>query len=160
MSRKRLLAIVAVLLVIYFLFLPPLWPEPTIDVSASSSEATITIHTWHSNIGLFAVDGIFEVDPSRNNGYAVMVVDLLGEPDRTKWDSHIGSRPRISRWTWPRSHDFKFTLPVEELRDKSATNYVKGRIRVRLRYPEVAVQGFTTTHTARHVEDIEIDLQE
>ena len=162
MVNKRFLIIILVLTGVYFLLVPMLWPEPKITISVSSadhnldiSEATVAIHTWHSNIALFAVDGTFEVDRSKNNGNSVVVVNLMPERDQRKWDSlHT---LRISRWTWPLVYNFRIELPIEELRNKTDSDYVTGRIYVNVRYPDVW-KGFTITSEATHLERVKIAL--
>ena len=164
MANKRLLITILVLAGIYFVLLPLFWPKPKIALSVSSadnnlniSEATVTVHTWHSNIALFAVDGIFEVDKSKNNGNATVAVNLLPERDQKKWDSlHTFG---INRLTWPRVYNFKLGLPIEELRNKTDSDYVTGRIYVRVRYPDVW-EGFTITSETTHVERVQIVLWE
>ncbi len=147
------------------MFLPFFWPKPKIAISVSSadhslniSEATVTVHTWHSNIALFAVDGIFKVDKSKNNGNSAVAANLLSERDQRKWNSDhtLG----INRWTWPRSYNFRIELPIEELSNKTDSDYVTGRILVRLRYPIVSPRGFLMTSEATHVERVKIVLSE
>jgi hypothetical protein len=160
MTRKRFLITILVLAGLYFLILPLLWPEPKIAISVSSddhslyiSEATVTVHTWHSNIALFTVNGIFNVDRSKNNGNAVIAKNLLPEKNQKRWDSlhTLG----INRWTC----NFRIELPIEELRNKTDLDYVTGRIYVRLRYPDVW-EGFTITSEATLVEKVKIMLWE
>jgi hypothetical protein len=69
MTRKRFSMTILALAGIYFLLLPLFWPEPKITISVQSadhshniSSGTVSIHTWHSNISLFSVHGIFKVD--------------------------------------------------------------------------------------------------
>ena len=164
MANKRLIITILVLAGIYFVLLPLFWPKPKIALSVSSadhslniSEATVTVHTWHSNIALFAVNGIFNVDKSKNDGNSAAAVNLLPERDQKRWDSfHTFG---ISRWTWPRSYNFKLELPIEELRDKTDLDYVAGRIYIKLRYPDVW-KGFTKTSEVTLVEKVTIMLSE
>jgi hypothetical protein len=164
MGRKRLIITILVLVGIYFTFLPFLWPEPKIAIFVSSSdhsqdigEATVTVHTWHSNIALFIVNGIFNVDRSKNNGNSTVAVNLLPERNLRKWDAiHTFG---VNRLTWPRVYHYRIELPVEELRNKTDSDYVTGRIYVRLSYPDVN-EGFITTKVAGHDERVKITLWE
>jgi len=166
MSRTKFLILTTgTLAFIYFLLLPTLWPKPKITLSIPSSyqtnkkiEATVTIHSWHSNFALFAVDGIFQVNPGKNNGNSVIALNLLPKRDNKTWDADhtLG----INRWTWPRTYTYKITLPLRELhiKDIIESDHITGRIRVELRYADVNSQGFTMTLMATHIEKFNISI--
>ena len=163
-TRKRILITILVLVGIYYLILPLFWPEPKITVSLQNadhghniSSGTLSIHAWHSNISIFAVYGIFNVDKSKNNGTAVISRNLFQKIDKKRWDElHTFG---INRWTWPRVYNFRLGLPIEELRNKTDSGYVTGRIYVTVRYPHV-YEGFTSTSRVGHVENVKIMLSE
>ena len=164
MTNKRLLITILVLAGIYFLLLPLFWPIPKIAISVSSdehslniSEVTVTVHTWHSNIALFAVNGTFNVDKSMNNNNSAISVNLLPKRDPKKWGS---LNPfEVNRWTWPRDYDFRLELPIEDLRNKTDLDYATGRIYVKLRYAFVD-KGFAVTSEVTRVEKVKIILSE
>ena len=164
LANKRLLIIILVLAGIYFVLLPLGWPDPKITISVQNadhthniSDGTVSVHTWHSNISLFSVNGIFNVDKNKNNGNAVIARSLLPEKNQKRWDSlHTFG---INRWTWPRVYNFKLELPIEELRNKTDSDYVTGRIYARVRFPNV-YEGSTSTSERAHVERVKIILWE
>ncbi len=148
MILQRLLVIVISILVLLYIFLlPTFWPKPEISVSVpvesnvrSNVEATITVHSWHSNFSLFAVDGIFEVGPGKNGGNSIVTVDLLPGIDNGKWDSDHAMA--VSRLSFPRTFQYRIKLPLQDLymRDIFSSNYLTGRISVRLHYPIMVFQ--------------------
>jgi hypothetical protein len=164
MTKKGLIITILVLAVIYFVLLPHFWPKPKIvlfvsntDNSRGIREATVTVHTWHSNVALFAASGIFNVDKSKNDGSSVVAVNFLSERDKKIRDSFHAFG--IGRWTWPRSYNFKLELPIDELREKTDSDYVAGRIYVKLRYPLIQ-KGFTKTSEVTLVKKVTIMLSE
>lgn len=152
------------LAVAYFLILPTFWPKPKITLSILSTyqnrkidEATVSIHSWHSNFSLFVVNGTFNVDKTKNNGNAVISKNLLPEMDTKKWDAlHTFG---INRWTWPRVYNFRIELPIEELREKTVSDQITGRIYVKVRYADVW-KRFTLTSDTTLVERVKIVLPE
>ena len=162
MTRKRLLMTILVFAGLYFLLLPLVWPEPKITISLSSadqnrniSKATVTVHTWHSNVALYGVKGIFNVDRSKNKGQSAVVRSLVPTRDLRRWDAlHTFG---INRLTWPRVYNYRIEFPIEELRNKTDSDYVTGRIYVTVRYPDVW-EGFTINSEATLVERVKIVL--
>jgi hypothetical protein len=159
-ANKRFIITILALVGIYFLLLPLFWPEPKIALTLSSadnsqdiSEPTVTVHAWHSNIALFNVKGIFNVDKSKNKGQSAVTRNFLPERNLKKWDAfHTFG---INRLTWPRVYNYTFELPIEELRSKTDSDYVTGRIYIKVRYPNVN-KGFVRTTEASHVERVNI----
>jgi hypothetical protein len=163
MPYKKPLILLAIIAISYFLLLPVFWPKPEISVYVPSSsniqsdiEATVIIQTWHSNFSLFSVNGTFEVDKNKNNGNSIVALSLLPKIDDKKWNSDhtLG----INRWSWPRTFEFIIKIPFQELHDLSSSNYVIGRIRIKLRYPDVSLHGFVLTNEETHVENIKIEV--
>lgn len=165
MPYKRFLITSLALAAIYFILLPCLWPTPDIAISVPGTDhdtntvkATITIHSWHSNIALFTADGIFNVDKSQNKGNSIIATSLLPERDKQTWNAfHTLS---INRWTWPRTYHFRLALPMNELRTKTDSNYVMGRIYVKVKYPNVSPFGFVTTSDTTLMQSVKIVLPE
>jgi hypothetical protein len=97
------------------------------------------------------------VDKSKNNGNEVFANNLLPGKNQKRWDSlHTFG---IDRWTWPRVYNYKLALPIKELRTKTDSDYVTGRIYAKVRFPNVDERSTSTTE-ATHVEKVKNVLSE
>lgn len=162
-TRKRFLITILALAGIYFLLLPLFWPEPNITLALKDDKSshiirsgTVTIRTWHPNISLFKVKGIFHVDISKNNGFSAITRNLYPVREKKRWnpDHFFG----INRWTWPRVYNFKIEFPIEELQNKTDSDYATGSIYIMLTY--AAVEAYGTNREATHVEKVTLALSE
>ncbi|MCP5002913.1 MAG: hypothetical protein GY941_03035 [Planctomycetes bacterium] len=165
--QKFFIIIASILALLYLFLLPNFWPEPEISINIplangiqDNIEATIQVHSWHSNFSLFAVDGIFEVDPSKNEGNPIVMMDLLPDKDNNAWDPDHALA--INRWTFPKTYKYNITLPLKDLHSRNifVSNYLTGRINVRLRYPNLSSHDSDTDGDVTYSEAININMSE
>jgi hypothetical protein len=148
---------VLVLAALYFLVLPGLWPEPSVDAKVSSRvalgadvEAEVTVRAWHPNfrvrqISFFASN---VTSTALMKGKKPFVpINLLEREKTDQW--HVGFGSRMS---WPRSRSFRLAVPLRDLTLKSELKpgELHGTIDVVVDHTKVTVTSGYPSRTSRY----------
>lgn len=141
-QKKRLIWVIAIVVWLYFMFLPFFWPTPRAKVSMATEalfdrdlEIRVAVSAWHSNVVIDQVR--FYVDRSTTTAHGpkgpLYPVVLHNAPNRR----HLWPFWEINRLTWPRSQVLTFTLPLRRLSQEQVVTrgIVRGTLNVTVSFP-------------------------
>ena len=140
--RRKLIALVALLIVTYFFIVPFLWPDPSVEVRVPAPrsveqdvEVEILISSLHSNVRLTEVSLLLDCPHYLEMGLPAGIYPIgLHQASVPRWAS-----PSISRITFPRRMSYRFVAPIRDLAAQGVVRggIVNGRLRAAVSFPHV-----------------------
>lgn len=117
MSRRRWLAALIMVLVLYLGGLPAIWPAPRIDprwaeVYGLDPEMIILVRSWHSNVRIASVGFCIELSNPNPQGQSIICPEPLFNDGR---GTEMIPMWKLSRLTYPRTTELRLRLPLGEL---------------------------------------------
>ena len=154
-DSTRLIVVIFISVVVYYIALPSLWPAPKISVevperlSAGQDLAvTVTARAWHPNFRIRQVS--FSIDGIASTGYAsrklFVPVTIYEDRGALEWSVGLGERS-----SWPRKRIHDLSVPTARLFRSGVLRQgtLTGSIDVEVEYTRVTVRSGYPKLTAR-----------